>query len=181
MISCDVVPDMNGMTNAPLLRLPNTEHPRRCERKGSAVKATSDWMAQSGAAFSAGTGRSGLAHLRHYTTRYCEWGDGPPLVLVPGLAGGFELLGPLARQLAQSFRVISFQLRGEDDCFALRRRFDLIDLVDDLTEFLDWAGLESPPILGVSFGGVLALEMAMRRPHRLQALALQGVGARFER
>jgi pimeloyl-ACP methyl ester carboxylesterase len=119
--------------------------------------------------------------LKHYTARYCVWGAGPPLVLVPGLAGGFELLGPLARLLANDFQVISYQLRGEDDCFALRRRFDLTDLVLDLREFLDWFGLERPPVLGVSFGGVLALELAIRQPHRLQALITQGVGARFER
>jgi pimeloyl-ACP methyl ester carboxylesterase len=103
------------------------------------------------------------------------------LVLIPGLAGGFELLGPLARLLSSEFHVISYQLRGEDDCFALRRRFDLVDLVDDLHEFLDWRGLERPPVFGVSFGGVLALELAARYPHRLGALALQGTGACFER
>src|SRR4051794_6530038 len=147
----------------------------------SGVKASIDWLAASGAEFSAGEGQTGCAHLRHYTATFKEWGDGPPLVLVPGLAGGFELLGPLARLLARDFRVISYQLRGEDDCFALRQRFNLTDLVEDLREFLDWFGLERPPVLGVSFGGVLALELAMRWPNRLQALIAQGVGARFER
>ncbi len=103
------------------------------------------------------------------------------MVLVPGLAGGFELLGPLARLLARDFQVISYQLRGEDDCFALRRRFDLTDLVEDLEEFLDWFGLETPSVMGVSFGGVLALDLAARRPHRIQSLIVQGVGARFEK
>jgi pimeloyl-ACP methyl ester carboxylesterase len=145
------------------------------------VKASLDWLTGSGAEFSPGAGRWGFAHLRHYTAQYCVWGEGPPLVLVPGLAGGFDLLGPLARLLARDFRVISYQLRGEDDCFALRRRFDLADLVEDLHEFLDWYGLECPPVLGVSFGGVLALELAARRPHRLQSLVIQGAGARFER
>jgi pimeloyl-ACP methyl ester carboxylesterase len=112
---------------------------------------------------------------------YQEWGEGPPLILVPGLAGGFELMGPLARLLAERFRVISYQLRGEDDCFAIRRGFDLNDLTDDLAEFLDWYGLESPALLGVSFGGVLALEYATRYPGRLEALVVQGVGARLER
>jgi len=145
------------------------------------VKASVDWLTSSGAKFSPGTGQAGLANLQHYTARYCVWGEGPPLVLVPGLAGGYELLGPLARLLARDFQVISYQLRGEDDCFALRRRFALADLVEDLREFLDWCGLERPPVLGVSFGGVLALELAARHPARLQALLLQGVGARFER
>jgi len=101
-------------------------------------------------------------------------------VLAPGLAGGMALVGPLARELARDYQVISYQLRGEDDCFALRRRFDLIDLVNDLAELLDWFGLERPALMGVSFGGVLALELAIRRPGRVRSLALQGVGPRFE-
>jgi pimeloyl-ACP methyl ester carboxylesterase len=145
------------------------------------VKASLDWLASSGAEFSAGLGQRGCAYLKSYTAEYREWGRGRPLVLVPGLAGGFELLGPLARLLAQRYRVISYQLRGEDDCFALRRGFGLKDLVDDLAEFLDWHCLESPIIFGVSFGGVLALEFAARFPHRLEALIIQGAGARFER
>jgi pimeloyl-ACP methyl ester carboxylesterase len=138
-------------------------------------------LSTTGAEFSAGAGKAGCAHLTHYTVDYREWGSGPPLVLVPGLAGGFQLLGPLARLLAQHFRVISYQLRGEDDCFALRRQFDLSDLVLDLREFLDWHGLESPALFGVSFGGILALEFAARYPARLGQLIVQGVGARYER
>jgi pimeloyl-ACP methyl ester carboxylesterase len=118
--------------------------------------------------------------LTHYTVAYHEWGQGPPLVLVPGLAGGFGLLGPLAKLLARNFRVISYQLRGEDDCFTLRRHFELRDLVDDLKEFIDWHGLESPVLMGVSFGGVLALEYAARFPHRLERLVVQGTGARLQ-
>ncbi len=145
------------------------------------MKVSTDWLEASGAAFSAGSGEGGYAHLSHYTAAYCEWGEGPPLVLVPGLAGGFELLGPLARLLARHFRVISYQLRGEDDAFALRRKFGLSDLVDDLAEFVAWYGLEAPAIMGVSFGGVLALEYAARRPNGLSSLVVQGAGARFER
>jgi len=144
------------------------------------LQASPGWLSAVGAEFSAGSGSSGFAHLTHYTVEYREWGQGPPLVLVPGLAGGIDLLGPLARLLASNFRVIAYQLRGEDDCFALRRHFSLADLVSDLAEFLDWHSLESPTICGVSFGGVLALEFAARFPYRLQNLVVQGVGARFE-
>jgi len=144
------------------------------------VKASTTWLATTSAEFSAGAGRSGYAHLSHYSVNYQEWGDGPPLVLVPGLAGGYGLLGPLARLLSSRFRVISYQLRGEDDCFALRQRFDLADLVTDLGEFLNWHRLERPILMGVSFGGVLALEYAARCSHRLEKLIVQGAGARYE-
>ena len=148
---------------------------------GVNVKASPDWMRLSGAEFNARSVEGGYAHLRSYTAEYREWGEGPPLVLVPGLAGGVEILGGLARLLAKQFRVIAYQLRGEDDCFALRRSFNLDDLADDLVEFLDWRCLENPALLGVSFGGVVALQLAMRYPHRISALALQGVGAGLER
>ncbi len=145
------------------------------------MKASMDWLTASSAAYQAGDGVTGYAHLSRYAVSYKEWGEGPPLVLVPGLAGGYELMGPLARMLSTHFRVISYQLRGEDDPFALRQRFGLPELVDDLAEFIEWLGLESPAVMGVSFGGMLALELAARYPSRLQQLIVQGVGPRFER
>src|SRR4051812_37667429 len=101
-------------------------------------------MMASGAAFEPGAGRTGTAHLRRYAARFSIWGEGQPLVLVPGLAGGMQLVGPLARELAGRFQVISYQLRGEDDWFALRQSFGLADLVGDLAELMDWLGLERP-------------------------------------
>ena len=145
------------------------------------MQASMEWLASSSEQFNAESGRRGCAQLRNYSVDYREWGEGPPLVLIPGLAGGFGLLGPLVRLLARDFRVISYQLRGEDDCFVLRRRFGIQDLVSDLAEFLEWHCLERPAVLGVSFGGVLGLEFAARFPHRLTHLVVQGAGARFER
>jgi pimeloyl-ACP methyl ester carboxylesterase len=145
------------------------------------VKISAGWQSQNGSMFRASAGKPGCVHLTNYTVDYCEWGDGPPLVIIPGLAGGYELLGPLAKLLAQDHRIISYQLRGEDNCFALRRPFTREDLVKDLAEFLDCMGLESPSLMGVSFGGVLAMEFAARHPYRLKDLIIQGAGSRFER
>jgi pimeloyl-ACP methyl ester carboxylesterase len=75
--------------------------------------------------------------LRSYTARFHEWGEGSPLVLIPGLAGGPRLLCPLGSALSRRFRVLSYALRGEHDFFALRQRFGVTDLIDDLSELLD--------------------------------------------
>lgn len=149
-------------------------------RGNRSVQATANWLSSSGATYRPIGSDVGYAHLTHYTAEYCELGDGPPLVVVPGMAGGFRLLGPIANVLAQRFRVITYQLRGEDNCFAMRRPFGLGDLVEDLGEFIRWRGLEAPAVLGVSFGAVIALEFAARFPLRLGQLAVQGVGSRFE-
>ena len=51
----------------------------------------------------------------------------------------------------------------------------------DLASILDHLGVECPAILGVSFGGAIALEYAVEHPQRLRALVLNGVEARFHR
>lgn len=145
------------------------------------VKASTRWLESTGAKFRAAGGEVGCAQLTHYTVSYCEWGSGPPIVLVPGMAGGYELLGPLANLLAKDFRVISYQLRGEDNCFALRQPFGMTDLVEDLREFIAALCLENPAIFGVSFGGLVALRYAAQYPHRLSRLIVQGAGARFQK
>lgn len=142
--------------------------------------ASKSWSSLTGSRFKPHWTNRGFAHLSNYTVEYSEMGSGPPIVLVPGLAGGFDLLGPLARSLSTDFRVISYQLRGEDNCFALRRPFGHGDLVNDLGEFLDMMCLESPAVFGLSFGGTVALEFAAQHPHRLSHLILQGTGSRLE-
>jgi len=143
------------------------------------VLVTDQWLDSRGATFTPEGGSFGAAHLTNYTVDYRIWGEGEPIVLVPGLAGGMGLLGPLARLLSREHKVVSYQLRGEDNCFAIRRPFDLDDLVFDLREFLDSLGLESPALFGASFGGAIALEFAARYPGRISNLIVQGAGSRF--
>jgi pimeloyl-ACP methyl ester carboxylesterase len=145
------------------------------------VKATQDWMSESGRRYLAPAKKSAFVHLGQYTAELYETGAGEPIVLIPGLAGGFDLLGPLATSLAGGRHLFSYQLRGENDCFILRHPFDLDDLVEDLAELLDSLKLERPTIMGLSFGGLIALKFAIRYPYRLDRLIVQGVGARYER
>ena len=145
------------------------------------MKATQEWINTTSRNYHAKARHSAFVHLGRYTAELFETGSGSPIVLIPGLAGGFELLGPLARALGDSHRVYSYQLRGESDCFALRHPFGLDDLVEDLRELLDALNLEQPTIMGLSFGGLIGLKLAIRYPYRLGRLIVQGVGARYER
>lgn len=146
------------------------------------MKATLNWKEPHNSEFSLALPRSSCVMLTNYTVRYQVWGEGQPLVLVPALAGGIPLITPLALCLAhQGFQVISYELRGEDDCFALRRRFGVQDLVDDLDELIGELNLEKPLVMGVSFGSALALMLAAQKPHRVLGVAAQGINVRFER
>lgn len=146
------------------------------------MKATTLWTEPHSPPMTLAVPRTSCVMLTNYTVRYHTWGEGPPLVLVPALAGGIPLITPLALCLAnEGFQVISYELRGEDDCFALRKRFDVQDLVADLGELLDLLGLERPMVMGVSFGSAIAMMLAAQRPQRIQGVAAQGINVRFER
>ena len=106
-------------------------------------------------------------------------GSGDPIVIIPGLAGGWRLMAPLARLLARRHEVVLVGLRGDgvngafagDQTPAAHTR-DVANLIAEL-------GLERPAILGVSFGGAVALELALRYPRSVGPLALFGAEARF--
>ncbi len=111
-------------------------------------------------------------------------GRGDPLVLVPGLAGGWKLLWPLARGLARHFEVFLPGLRGDRAGFGGAgdepgSRGDLGEYAEDLAVVLDRLGLANPAVFGVSFGGAVALELAVQHPHRLSRLIVHGAEARF--
>lgn len=108
-----------------------------------------------------------------------EMGRGEPIVLVPGLAGGWKLLTPLARSLARRNRVILYGFRDEADPLTSRPARQISDHARDLAGLVEAMGLERPTIFGVSFGGAVALEYAVDEPHRVGRLILSGVEARF--
>src|SRR5262245_47939066 len=56
---------------------------------------------------------SSYLHLAGCTVEYVVRGAGQPLVLVPGLAGGVDLLEPLIERLSRRYQVVACQLRGE--------------------------------------------------------------------
>jgi len=106
-------------------------------------------------------------------------GRGEPIVLVPGLAGGWRLMAPLAQLLARRNEVILYSLRGDCNPFAGPRATSIADLAGDLLEVLDLLRLERPAVCGLSFGGAIALELTVEHPRRIGRLILQGIAGQF--
>jgi pimeloyl-ACP methyl ester carboxylesterase len=97
-------------------------------------------------------------------------GDGPPLVLVPGMQGRWEWMTPTVEALARRFRVASYSLCGEPGAPPLGASFagDLTRL-DDVCRAL---GPEPVVLVGVSLGGRIAVHYAAAHPERVRALVL---------
>lgn len=100
-------------------------------------------------------------------------GEGPPLVVVPGLQGRWEWAKPALQHLARRCRAISYSLSGD---LGSRWRLDpslgFENYVRQLDDVLDTAGVERAAICGVSFGGFVAVRYAALRPERVSVLVL---------
>jgi pimeloyl-ACP methyl ester carboxylesterase len=102
-------------------------------------------------------------------------GSGPDLILVHGTGMDGASLGPLARLLGDRLRVTRYGRRGTErwpgpgesaPSSAQEHAADLADLASGL------AGGRPVHLFGVSFGGVVALELARQRPELVRSAAL---------
>src|SRR4051812_18944346 len=97
-------------------------------------------------------------------------GSGAPIVLVPGLAGGWGVVAPLVERLSRRFEVIVCGHRGDRFPMGGGLPRELGEHARDLATVISRLGLERPAVFGVSFGGAVALELAVEHPQRVGAL-----------
>jgi len=97
-------------------------------------------------------------------------GDGPPLVYLHSAAG--EAVNPAAETLADSFSVVSPVFPGFGESEGLEQIDDMEDATFHHLDLFDRLGLDAVPIVGLSFGGWMAAELATRYPERVSKLVL---------
>ena len=99
-------------------------------------------------------------------------GQGPTLLVVPGIQGRWEWARPAIQALARHHRVVSYSLSGERNAVPplVPKTFD--DLVRQALNALNRATDGPAVVCGVSYGGLIALRLAARYPERVRALVL---------
>jgi pimeloyl-ACP methyl ester carboxylesterase len=105
-----------------------------------------------------------------FKIRVLEAGGGEPLLYLPGAGGLFW--DPLLDALAASWRVVAPEHPGAGDSQGLEYVHDLWDLVLYYGELLDVLGMPTARVVGHSFGGMVAAELAATSPERVERLVL---------
>ena len=99
-------------------------------------------------------------------------GNGEPLVMIHGAQGDQSMFSGLAPAFASKYRVLTFHQRGSGLSEKPHDEYSVGQLADDTAALMDHVGFDSAHILGVSMGGMIALQFALRHPRKVRRLVL---------
>jgi poly(3-hydroxyoctanoate) depolymerase len=102
-------------------------------------------------------------------------GEGPPLLLITGIGAHIGMWEPLTKLLT-GHELIAFDAPGVGESQRPRRPLRMRELAGITRELLDALGVDRADVLGYSFGGALAQELAHRAPERVRNLILCATG-----
>lgn len=100
-------------------------------------------------------------------------GRGTPIVLSAGMGGSGSFWTPQLAALAQRHKVILYDHvgTGRSTAKAACTR-SIAGMADDIITVMDHADVDAAHMVGHAIGGIVGLELAMRRPERLRSLVV---------
>jgi 3-oxoadipate enol-lactonase len=112
------------------------------------------------------------AQLGELELHYVERGSGPALLLIPGIPAIASDWGPLAERLSSSRRVIAYDNRGSGASIVTPAPYTCAQLAADAVALLDELDIGRADVFGMSLGGMIAQELALGWPGRVNRLVL---------
>jgi pimeloyl-ACP methyl ester carboxylesterase len=107
------------------------------------------------------------------TIHYVRRGEGEPVLLIQGMSGNHLSWGePFLTDLERDFDLVAYDHRGVGRSSSVTDPFAITDLADDAAALIAALGWESAHIVGISMGGMVAQELALRHPERIRTLTL---------
>jgi len=122
-----------------------------------------------------------LIEMRGLRFHYRDWPstrtDAPSLVLLHGYTGHARSWDAFAEAMTDRYRVLALDQRGHGETgWAPADQYGVADMADDLEAFVKALGLTGFTLLGLSMGGMVAMEYAGRQPKELAACVIVDIG-----
>ncbi len=112
------------------------------------------------------------ARINGVEMAYALSGRGAPLVMIHGAQGDQTMFADLSTALAAAFRVLTFDQRGSGLSEKPDFDYTMAMIADDTAALMEYAGLDAAHVIGVSMGGMIAQELALRHPSKVRSLVL---------
>jgi 3-oxoadipate enol-lactonase len=101
-----------------------------------------------------------------------SYGRKEPLLLISGVSGGTWSWEESIEALSPHFRIIAFDNIGSGCSSMPDRLYTIKEMADHATFVLDDARVKRASVMGLSMGGMIAQELAIRYPDRVRRLVL---------
>ena len=108
---------------------------------------------------------------------YREYGSGAPVIMIHGLLGMSDNFIPVAKKLADQYKVILPDLRNHGNS-PHSGEFDLNVLTADIIELYHKLNFNSAVIIGHSLGGRIAISAALKYPDLFSRLIVEDIAPR---
>jgi len=99
-------------------------------------------------------------------------GVGTPIVMIHGAQGDQSMFAGMAAAFARDYRVLTFDQRGSGLSEKPDLPYSMAMFADDTAALMDHLGIANAHIIGVSMGGMIAQEFALRHPGKVRSLVL---------
>ena len=99
-------------------------------------------------------------------------GHGAPLVMIHGAQGDQTAFDRLAAEFSDRYRVLTFDQRGSGLSDKPDMPYSVAMLADDTAALMDHLRLAPAHVFGISMGGTIAQELALRHPEKVRSLIL---------
>ena len=113
-----------------------------------------------------------IAKVNSIELYYEEHGSGDPLLLIMGLAADSMAWLFQIPDFSKHYRTIVFDNRGVGRSSKPAGPYSIHQMADDAAGLLDVIGISRAHVVGVSMGGMIAQELALRHPQRVRGLVL---------
>lgn len=112
---------------------------------------------------------SGYAPVNGIKVYYEVYGEGRPIVLLHGAFMTIDLnWGQLIPELSKTRKVIAIELQGHGHTPFSDRKLSRATLASDVEGVMDYLKIDSADVVGYSFGGTVAYQLAIQSPKRVR-------------
>jgi 3-oxoadipate enol-lactonase len=112
-------------------------------------------------------------NVRDLNMYYEIRGKGPRLLVISGTGGDLRRLPNIFEMpIAKHFEILAYDQRGLGQTSRPDIPYTMVDYADDTNALLDAVRWDRSLVMGISFGGMVAQEFALRYPHRVERLVL---------
>ncbi|MBD3405462.1 MAG: alpha/beta fold hydrolase [Candidatus Lokiarchaeota archaeon] len=113
-----------------------------------------------------------FAQTGNIQTYYEVNGQGPPLVFIHGAGASHDMWSPQVDYFSDRFTVITYDIRGHQQTEGSDEKYTCELYADDLYALIQQLETPNPVLCGLSLGGMIAQEYAIKYPEQLRGLIL---------